>query len=353
MEWRQLDCGSGRRGCIVGLHCGQELHPGQRPASSLGFAHRHHPTAAQGSGEVVVAQHDAVADLRVQRSGRCQVHAGRVAARCRRFVDEQDACLGVAAGVVDVCRVVVLHGAGEVGEHREFDADALCRLAACRRHQPVAAGYLLCADAGEVDRGAVAGRCRFGVLVLHPHAANANSGAGIGEHETVVGAGGSGQHGAGDDRAAAAHGEGAVDGEAERFVCAGGAVGAGRQGNVATDFVHAGSRGAGDGQCGGLVQEGSCGERAHVAAHFLHAGRRHAVDLVEHDDPARKAEQREDLQVFAGLRHHAVVHGDDQHGELARGDAGDHVVDEAVVAGDVHEADAGGIRVAQVCVGEA
>ena len=93
-------------------------------------------------------------------------------------------------------------------------------------------------------------------------------------------------------------------------------------------------------QRGRLVQEGPGRERVHVAAHFLDAGRGHAVGLVEHDDPAREAEQREYLQVLAGLRHHAVVHGDDQHGELPRGDAGDHVVDEAVVAGDIDETDA-------------
>ena len=39
------------------------------------------------------------------------------------------------------------------------------------------------------------------------------------------------------------------------------------------------------------------------------------------------------------LRHHAVVGGDDEQSVLAAGDAGHHVVDEAVVAGHVHEAD--------------
>ena len=54
--------------------------------------------------------------------------------------------------------------------------------------------------------------------------------------------------------------------------------------------------------------------------------------------------------MFPGLRHHTVVSGHHQQGELATGDAGNHVVDEAVVAGNVHEADAAALDVG---VGEA
>ena len=43
--------------------------------------------------------------------------------------------------------------------------------------------------------------------------------------------------------------------------------------------------------------------------------------------------------MLAGLGHDAVVGRDDEQGVLARGDAGDHVVHEAVVPGHVDEAD--------------
>ena len=42
--------------------------------------------------------------------------------------------------------------------------------------------------------------------------------------------------------------------------------------------------------------------------------------------------------MLAGLRHHAFVGGDDQQGEVDAADAGQHVLDEALVAGHVDDA---------------
>ena len=64
-----------------------------------------------------------------------------------------------------------------------------------------------------------------------------------------------------------------------------------------------------------------------------------AVGLGQRDRAACDAEQVEDAEVLARLRHHAVVGGDHQQREVDAGRAGEHVLDEALVAGHVDEAD--------------
>ena len=50
-------------------------------------------------------------------------------------------------------------------------------------------------------------------------------------------------------------------------------------------------------------------------------------------------QQRADGEVLARLRHHALVGGDHQQGEVDAADARQHVLDEALVAGHVHDLD--------------
>ena len=64
----------------------------------------------------------------------------------------------------------------------------------------------------------------------------------------------------------------------------------------------------------------------------------HEVDLRDRDRPPLHAERFQDEEVLAALGHHPLVGGDDeQHGVDPAG-AGDHVLDEALVSGDVHDA---------------
>ena len=61
----------------------------------------------------------------------------------------------------------------------------------------------------------------------------------------------------------------------------------------------------------------------------------HGVDLVEEDDDARHADLTGEQKVLAGLRHGAVVGGDDEDGAVHLGGPGDHVLDVVGVAGAV------------------
>jgi hypothetical protein len=75
----------------------------------------------------------------------------------------------------------------------------------------------------------------------------------------------------------------------------------------------------------------------------------HRVRLGEHDETRGDAEQAADVEVLARLRHHALVGRDDERDEVESVRAGQHVLDETLVAGHVHEPDA---HVAQVKLGE-
>ncbi len=61
------------------------------------------------------------------------------------------------------------------------------------------------------------------------------------------------------------------------------------------------------------------------------------VGLGQRDHPGRHAQQAADVEVLARLRHHRLVGRDDQHDEIDAAGAGEHVLHEALVAGDVDE----------------
>ena len=75
------------------------------------------------------------------------------------------------------------------------------------------------------------------------------------------------------------------------------------------------------------------------------------VSLGDHEDAAARAEQMQDVEMLLGLRHNPVVGCDGEQHEVDAVGAGEHVADEALVAGDVD--DAGASAVGQREVGEA
>ncbi len=65
-----------------------------------------------------------------------------------------------------------------------------------------------------------------------------------------------------------------------------------------------------------------------------------SVRFCEYGDSALDSEQPADIEVLAGLRLDAFVGGDDQQHQINSADPGQHVADEALVAGNVDETDA-------------
>ena len=147
--------------------------------------------------------------------------------------------------------------------------------------------------------------------------------------------------GAGDDRADAGEREDAVDGKAK---AAGVVAGRGRcacrvEQHVAQCRNARAGRGRHDSERRiGERRRGD--ERAHLAAHFTDPLRADAVRLRDDERAAAAAEQAQDREVLACLRHDAVVGGDEEKREVDAGRAREHRRHQPLMAGHVDEADA-------------
>ena len=63
------------------------------------------------------------------------------------------------------------------------------------------------------------------------------------------------------------------------------------------------------------------------------------VALGQHYQAMLDLQQVQDMQVLLGLRHDAFVGSDDQHRRVDTTDARQHILDEALVAGNIDDAD--------------
>ena len=153
---------------------------------------------------------------------------------------------------------------------------------------------------------------------------------------------------AGDDDAVSLDDEGAIEWQAED---AGGAARL-EAVELADDFgaqlIEAGAGGRRDLDDGRAGEGGAVGQQFDFVAHVAEAGGVGEVGLGDHEDAAARAEQMEDVEMLLGLRHHAVVGRDGEEHEVDTVGAGEHVADEALVAGDVDDAGAGAVGEGEV-----
>ena len=84
-------------------------------------------------------------------------------------------------------------------------------------------------------------------------------------------------------------------------------------------------------------EECAADQRADVVLDQLEPAGVDEVALRQDDEAAGEAQEAEDLQVLAGLRHDRVVGGDDEQRQVEAGRAGEHVADEPLVAGHVDD----------------
>ena len=294
---------------------------------------------ALGAG---VADDEAVAGGGGDRAVEHELDEAALAGSDRAVGEQDDARLHLGGAVVQVDREPLGDRARLAGEDAELGVDP-----GRRRVQPgvddhVAAGdgVLGHAVAGEVERAAVAGAAALGGAVLRVQAADADGEAVRAGDEVVARRDAAGEHGAGDDGAGALQGEAAVDGEAERGVGRRRRAGvSGDRGEAGAQLVDAGAGGGGDLDDRGVLEAGAEQGVGDAGAGGGDAVRVDEVGLGQGDEAAAEAEEVEDREVLAGLRHHPVVGGDDEEREVDAGGAGEHVADQPLVAGDVDEAD--------------
>ena len=156
---------------------------------------------------------------------------------------------------------------------------------------------------------------------------------------------------AGGHRAEAFHRKHAVDGQAEMA----GRILLRRLGGHARQrlpqFLQPRARYRADRHHGRAFQERAGHQFFHLGSHQRENVVIHQVGLGERDHAARNPEQPADIEVLAGLRLDGFVGRDDEQHQVDSAHAGEHVLDEALVAGHVHEAQPQSGR--QLQVGEA
>ncbi len=95
----------------------------------------------------------------------------------------------------------------------------------------------------------------------------------------------------------------------------------------------------GDRQDRGVLEECAGNELTHFLRHRLRSLGRDRVHFRQRHDPMLHAQQGQDIEVLAGLGHHAVVGGHDEDAAVDAAGAGHHGLDEILVAGDIDDAD--------------
>ncbi len=191
---------------------------------------------------------------------------------------------------------------------------------------------------GKIQRHALAGMgfARFTVLCVQT--TDAHAFAGGAEQQFIADSHAPGKGGTGDHHTGAGDAEGAINGQAELAAVAacGGAGGfVDQRGAQDVDAIAAN---AGDREDRRAGQWPGDQQVFDLPLHVSDARRLDAVDLGQRYQCATDAEQLDDGQVLASLRHHAIVSGDHQQHAIDAAGAGQHVVYETLVARHVDKA---------------
>ncbi len=218
----------------------------------------------------------------------------------------------------------------------------LVRAEESRSSQSHAARQFVRREAGEVERGTLAGAGLLGGTTVYLNPAHTRPPA---EREHVhffFLAYCAGDQRAGDYCPVALHGEHAIDGQAEDGSGALRRHFGGHAHQLALEIVDAGAGERADrhdGRAAG-IEKRAAQEVLDFEPHHVQGFAVHQVGLGEHGDAARDVEQAADLEVLAGLRLDGFVGGDHQQHQVDAAHASQHVAHEALVPGNIHEAQA-------------
>ena len=168
--------------------------------------------------------------------------------------------------------------------------------------------------------------------------ADANLAAGRPQAQFVPHLGSASDGGTGYDHACAGHAECPVNGQAKMSVFTARLHFSRLFEQVGAKRVDAFAGHAGHGKNRRTGQRPSFQQGFDLPLHFGDARWLDPVDLGKRHQGPANPQQLDDGQVLAGLRHHAVVCGDDQQHAVDTAGPGEHVVHEAFMTGDIDEA---------------
>jgi hypothetical protein len=294
--------------------------------------------AADGALRRLVANNEPVPGDRADRVVEHQLRA-RVGARGDLIgAEDGDPAGHVGGAQMNVHRRPVAQRAHLGVEHAQIRVDFAHRPQIGRRHQPIAALYDRLVDAGEIDGAALPGCALIGFLIVGVDPAYPRFLPRLGQRQVAADVHTAAKHGARRDQAGAGDGKGTVDSEPE-VAMHGPFAGLGRdRRQVCRQCLDAVAGDGGDREdrrFGQGRRRQDIGDRGGDVGNPVGID---PVDLGQRDHAMTHAEQIEDRQMLAGLRHRPVVGGDHQKRVIDPGHPGQHVADEALMARHIDEA---------------
>jgi len=229
-----------------------------------------------------------------------------------------------------------------VGEERNCGIDHVgwCELAG--KDERLASGDFSGVDAGEIHSDPGARLSEFFGLAVGLQSADANAARAGLDVQGLADADFAAEEGPRNHGTEALLYESAVDGEAHGAGALDAARVESKAGESGADGLEACSgMGAGGEDCMRVrIEESVCEKGSYLVAYFSKLGIRDELGFGYDSETAGDPEQLADGEVFACLRHDALVGSDDEHDGGDASSAGEHVADEECVAGDINETDA-------------
>jgi hypothetical protein len=215
---------------------------------------------------------------------------------------------------MDLHRGEMRQGARRVGQHGDLGVEPIGGSVGGRGDQPLSAFDVGSAQigAGQIQRAALPRPRGVGRLLLGVDPADSSRDTLRRYDQRIAGVGLPREHHACDDESGAGDGETAVDRQPEVSFGRAILVGQARRRQLGAQIIEPLQRDRADRVQRGITKPGRGEQLANLGPRLGPALRRHSIDLGQDHHRALGAEQIEHRQVFARLRHRAVVGGHHQ-----------------------------------------
>ena len=326
------------------LEQGQVRQQRRRLALEAGGSDVQQRAAADGDDGRVGADHEAIAWQRDDRGLQPEPATGGLAGLELLAIDQEHSRHHLLGAHMKAHPVALLERPRRVLQELERGIGEDRRQEPARRRDDVPALDGRPFHRLEVHRGALPRRCAHHGAAVHLEAAHLGPDAPRIHLEPIVHGEDAGGERPGDHGAEAPHREHAVDGEPGRLVGGLGRDGPGQLRERGTQLREPCPRLDRHRHDGTAAEEGGREQAPHVVAHQLDPVGVGQIGLGQGHQPRLDAQERADGQMLARLGHHALVGRDHEHDEVDAAHSGQHVLDEALVAGHVHDLDGGTTR---------
>ena len=295
--------------------------------------------AADGHDRRVGAHDEPVTGPRDQRRFETKPREGRLARRELGPVEQERARHDLARPDVEPHTRARSDRPWGVLQELEGPVDEERRDERAGKPDDVAAGDRGPLEPLEVDRRALAGLRRGHGMPMGLQPADLGFGASrIDFHAVVHGERARGE-GAGDDGAKSLDGEHAIDGQPRKLVRLSRGHRLREAAERGAQIVEPLARLRGHRQNRRALEKRGADGSGHVLPDQLEPVGLDQIGLGQRDEPGPDVQQGADREVFTRLRHHTFIRRDHQHREIDAANTGQHVLDEALVTGDVDDLD--------------